>query len=451
MAQHRDRLLSELYDSVMQRRHVDDVGSESFRLFYRGVLRLDSLCFKTVVLTDAQFLDGTFFMGCRPDDIDDSFRRPGEEHAPFEIQSRTGDLAGDLLAILRGHGRANLKDVFFSLLPRDVAQRIQPELQKFPATAATAWQDVARIISQAAADASLCDQLLDRWGPWLTGRKPQLPLRQWNTPRFEMKLALAAEALDNGFYKSGTPACDLVRTILTKRDDRNHVEGAYEVAVQRAQGDADTVKTINAVRQWYNYVYNRAAAVQHGACLHCVLLPHPHGTKITDWLQSEVDALAHNTADGSHGQSDCVELPGWFVSWLGQRSGSDFRELVRPNMKALEEYWETGNAKKLRDATRTLVNAAASAPTVPSPPAWIAALRLGVEVSARAVPAAGGFLFGQAFAPPVGGAVGAAVGAGIGHVALRAVDSLWMRYWGTAAKLSMSIIEYGTRYEGRPT
>ena len=54
------RVLSEFYDSVRQRRHFNDSAALLDALKAR--LRFDWLLHKTVVLTDAQLLDGLSFI-----------------------------------------------------------------------------------------------------------------------------------------------------------------------------------------------------------------------------------------------------------------------------------------------------------------------------------------------------------------------------------------------------
>ncbi len=344
-------LFADVYDSVEQssnlaRRDKQDVQS------YLGRLRLDAFLYRRTVLTDAQLLDGTFFLAAAEGRIFNEL--PFDR---FEIRSRAKRLDEALLGLV-----LNPRGIWFSSLPKDQADRIQRGLIEHPSPNISDWRKLGKILVDVGLDQAEADRLENAWAKWIEKAETgQLIVRQWDTnfhftDELEKKLNINKDRIETSLTEFGKRIFLLV---WKNRSSRNAVYGvlweAYGVCSAEERVDLATIES------WFNSAYNNTAAQQH-SCGTVEVTDPPGGRPI-----NENQLLFDRVQLGFTGQELfevpselIVHLPIPFVQALGSLPAADFMRLTgkhinNGNLDAWYDLNDINGISNLRRAVYDLV------------------------------------------------------------------------------------------------
>lgn len=256
------RVFSDAYDSVQQHERIggDDATVDAAAAAgYIARLRLDLIFGRTVVLTDAQLLDGRFFLGMGPDE----FARWVPLNS-IEIRTRAGDLATTLCQLpWRPDGTS--KGFYFSFLPPADATWVDSCLKK--SGPVPDWESLARLIKAILGPGrdARADGMIDAWGRWISvvGRPDGPRVAKWEG-EFPLDPLLEASA------KAASPEERQVHPLsvdwISHEKDRFNRSTVFRTYMALMEQARDEIERAQLTTAWssYNQTYNRALAMQHG-------------------------------------------------------------------------------------------------------------------------------------------------------------------------------------------
>ncbi|MFO0617253.1 MAG: hypothetical protein U0414_31945 [Polyangiaceae bacterium] len=375
------RVLSVVYDSTYQALCFDRFAVDAMSAF-RARFRLDSLLWQTVVLTDAQLLDGRFFQEVANADELESVVRPfGADMPVLEVSSRAEHLEDALVQLVRPKPEGKLKAFKFSsidnpVLRAEVASRIALNDWSVIQT----WRDIPKLLGQLGVDKATCDRLQKAWTEMIAAQnRGIIRVRKW-APTFMKFLgpALAAESLDQLW----------ARSIVTD-DGRHHARRLYAMCDKLsnrtavlAELDAEATRVgtpslevalweptrpayvddLLRIRAWYERGYNRTTALQNGSAFQWLSVGHPPQSRpeehIFDLVAKHVvsEEIRAAERDGL-----VVGVPVYFMELLRDLRHDEFRALAVGNQSVIDQrraWQEVGNLSALRKAIDPIVKKA---------------------------------------------------------------------------------------------
>jgi hypothetical protein len=192
------RLFNNNYDSLEQKRRAKELR-KAFVAYRRGVtaelpdvndllyaellgrVRMDLVLSGTLVLTDAQLLDGALFMRVAADEFLSDLEIPGLTGSPIEIMRRGDSLAESLVAMLNRKGVA--KPFEFSCLSTADSQRVYAELRRLQdegLPGPTDLDGIDALFTGCRVPKRVREHLRQSWDSWDSmASSGRLPARKW--------------------------------------------------------------------------------------------------------------------------------------------------------------------------------------------------------------------------------------------------------------------------------
>ena len=339
--QQQGRLLSDIYDSIHQGSvFAHDFGKKDGVYEnptdinevldgYIGRLRLDSIVSQKIILSDAQLLDGTFFLNAalsgRLDEL------PQER---IEIRSRTTDPENAVLGFVRDKSESYLTRFEFSSLPHDqeLRDRIIENLIKIPSKNVSNLKELRSALVQAGFDEVKADVLYEAWVKLVEfvrrGHKTgNISFIQWESYPRETWLQKLSEAFDSNSLKC--IAClksehhvggHAMQWILENLHEKRSII-AKELRKRRNDTEeySDEWRDLNTVETCYNDAYNSVIAEQHDCdAKHPDELPGCWAFSIGQELYDKLFRPRDSEEKLTLPKHLTVRLPSDFVSTLGR-------------------------------------------------------------------------------------------------------------------------------------
>jgi hypothetical protein len=353
------RFFSDLYDSVSQRAYPTFLGSRDARqAAFIGRLRLDSLLSRTVVLTDAQLLDGAFFIDVDKDHLVDSLKRDESDDAlPIEVRSRCDQLNRALLGLVKGlQPRDTLVGFqFSSVADSAIRSELANRLAETPSSKVTRWNQIPGLLRKYGLDPTEAERLAKAWTELLNlGRRNVLHVVPWH----------GSPKLDLG------EANDLRELLRSPQRCEDHIWRLWNQPTLRsttflqlddwAPKDDDEAHDRWQIVRWYNAAYNQGLAEQHGCLsnyesIYQNLMPFdPMGKDL------QVLMLRRDVPELEVRSKLCAELPAGVIEGLGRLESNHYRALIKNNGQYLETWWATGDTESLKRAISPFIDLAYS-------------------------------------------------------------------------------------------
>jgi hypothetical protein len=334
------RLYSAAFDSVRQ---AEGWQSPEDRRQLIGRLRLSCLVSRTVVLTDTQVLDGAMFLDLGPDGL----RRllgGDPEVAGLDrvaVAARRADLGEALLAMLHDAGSDRVRPFRFSALGLDASG--QASLATL--LSAEPFADLARRAQELGAASAVAELLLRcgvpcgvvgqhefRWSSWLdAARTGHVAVEEWGPPPPWQELLRAAP------YEALLGLSQQEKELIRPWRDAGLDRSGFYLWVESSEVPSASCVRLKA---WYDDVYHRGAARQHGAGYIALVGSNPDRAAAA--LEDEVAQLrAARTA------SSRVVLPLDLLDGLGAMPGTTF-DAARFAARTGIESWLAGERDGMR-------------------------------------------------------------------------------------------------------
>jgi hypothetical protein len=337
------RFFSDLYDSVSQRHYpMLSAKPEERQEAFIGRLRFDTLLSRTLVLTDAQLLDGAFFVEIDKPRLARFLQRTAEdEPLPLEIRSRAARLENALTGFFKGQGKT-LAAFHLSLANEDIRDQLADRVASIPASSLRRWDQIPTILSNCGIDPAVSEQLKYAWRQVfdLQDRKAFRVVRWAGKPNID-----AVGDLDALRSELNDPdACaPHLSELWGLRDSRNAVLRCLNEWYPKGKDlETDRWRIIN----WFNAVYNRALVQQHG-CLHNYESIYQNGTPRNE---NTVLMLGRFDPHAAVESTAFLDLPQGFIQGLGAIEPDRYRDLFKSNRRHFESWWGSENEDSLKRA-----------------------------------------------------------------------------------------------------
>jgi hypothetical protein len=419
----RGRLFSDIYDGHIQASNFtlnDPVGRNS----YLGRLRLDAFLSKTIVVVDADIVDGAFVLDAASDAFIESL--PLNQ---IEVMLRVDSFEEVILASFCDPSRSTLNPYFLSSVPVDQAIEVQQQLSKYPSSGVTSWRAIPRILREVGLNPELANRYEVGWDKWidLIDRRRSIGAALWNKG-FEFR-----EIFGNQIELEKSEVDDVLKTPLgrgvmasvwEKRNFRSQVIGLIAQAREEPKRlTIDELSELATIEWWYNAAYNRTRAANHN-CGHVEITCIPEMRRFNGNLVF-IDDIMHQLRDFSVPSSSekIIEVPLALADALAKLDAETFAA-IKEDLEITEnmEEWHTGHdINDLRRAVDKFVRQVDGCVSIGDrsflSTKVIPLVRLIAESATRDYGRdlgrdIGGLLGGSA--AQAGGSIGALVGAGLG-------------------------------------
>lgn len=168
------RLLAAFYDSVVQRDYVEAAGgapdhNRVSTAILSSRLRLDLILSGTVVVTDAQLLDGALFARSTPTELEDLLRITPWSANSLVVRTRADDLETSLLGLVTGE-EGRVKPFEFSILDEPhrsaVTNYLREESSK-GSLAPTSLEGLESLLAAAGVPGADINRVSSHWARWI--------------------------------------------------------------------------------------------------------------------------------------------------------------------------------------------------------------------------------------------------------------------------------------------
>ncbi len=295
---------------------------------FSGLLRTADILTHTILVPDAQLLDGALFMHHGPEAVRSLLGRNSHERLGLVVVARDASLAECLRKMVCGRNEeATVLAVFefsslavFGLDPRRIAEAVSRRPSRRLRDCHT--DDVPEVVAaefQAAAEGlgpleeiqhptGVFAAMALRWRDWIAAvaKDPQT-IRVWDSRKFDMELAFARrqvppaiEQLDDHANESGRG------TIATLKGLRGRSSMLATLAALETQVPPETIGLMDS---WWSSVYFDALARQHES----------------SWLKLQnTDAEAFDMASSQAVGTTTLQFEGSLIDVLGEMPASTF-------------------------------------------------------------------------------------------------------------------------------
>ncbi len=433
MSTPKSRIFSDIYDSVRQRVYAPGWSEDDpARDGYVARLRLDAYLWRTVVVTDAQLLDGTVFLGMGPERL--AAKLPLRH---LEVRARSESLAAALKGFVVSPDRSTLSPLRFSAIPGSEARgAVQAALSERPSSDVRSWLDVPRILQESGVEQGQVEALREAWGAWVAAQESEsIRVQRWDNGRFDLKGAMRAEPLESlRDQLLSTAGIETVDEILAHSGYRSDLMAT--IAASRSHAEREELLDLLKVESWFHRAYNRAAAWQHECLFEATdHMESAHGPRFGRLM----DRLQFGPWPKDISPDLEVPLPSGFMDALAYLPLDDYEFVMATNREDLESWWTQGDLDALKRAVNALVERVLSARPSRGLPRWAQA---GLKVCAGGVGGAVGAAVAGLPGAVLGGAAGAAMGEGVEFVLKEAGDE------GGHGRLVRRIVEHARCVEG---
>jgi hypothetical protein len=376
-----ERMLSEWYDSVIQRRFwasivremgpdpsplVQSRAREELACMARGWLRLDTLRYQRLVLTDAQLLDGPVFLQLAGlDRLLDGLKHCDLGDPPVVVRARQQDLEAALVEMVSPPGAEKLKGLSISSLPEASRKEVQDELARQPAGRVRSASDLVGLLKGIGVGSADLDPLQDGWGRLIAAARPErrlVAVERWpgSARTWDFSWSYAAERSPSPAQVAGRltteDGVDFARFVAAAGSRRSEIDRESERRKRRAPS-FEVYRDLVTCEAWFHGVYNKALAYQHASHHERIALPGTHPI-------SQGAVVAEELVNGHAESRGCfLDLPDAFVERLGRMPPADYQRAVSDPVaqKGLTAWWSLGSLSGLEQGLQVVF--AASEPT----------------------------------------------------------------------------------------
>ena len=331
----KSRFFSDFYDSVNQR-GLPKVQTEfpEISKLYIARLRFDALLSKTIILTDAQLLDGAFILTSNPLELRNRITRIDGEQMPIEVRSRENNLSDALLAFVKDPKREKLKGFTFSSIQDEEKRKsLKERLESSNINEVNGWEDILKIMRSVGVANENIDTIEQGWVRWLSAQEDGIVVvKKWDG-QFDLDSSL--ESLPALITPEGKHTANLV---YEKRYDRNSVDiQLYKQRIEFESKHNDKVlEDILHIKSWLYSAYNHALSHQHRC----------------DSFESVFGMSSASPLPATH---DRLDLPEFFWEKLAIMPDGDFKNLFFDNSSLFNEWWAKRNPEKLKKAMEPFI------------------------------------------------------------------------------------------------
>jgi hypothetical protein len=337
------RFFTEFHDSIRQREYAGEHPfydvPKGYNDGYKGRLRFDSLLSQRLVVTDAQILDGSFFLAQRPDELSALFGRTVDGRPPLEIRSRAKTLNEALMRFVCAPGEERLNAFFFSSVATEATRiTVAQELTNVHATDVGSPHAIAKVLGTLGATVTDTEALASAWTRW--GASDAFSVVQWDDRAYNLDSAFAEEKFDANQITTETGQ-EWLRGIRSAK--RSAV--ICSLPYRRASAAEDERSDVDAIWSWYNRAYNRASASQHKATFESL----DPARKPASPLRQAYDGLTGNQQI-LNASDLCLQVPFAFVDMLAEMEDGLVASLVQASHGDLTDWWYLGDLDALKKA-----------------------------------------------------------------------------------------------------
>ena len=360
------RVFSDNYDSVRQADRYDSPGASSVHSIV-GRLRFDMLLARTLVLTDAQVLDGRILQELA---LTEDWRRfaatwpsRAADRPMIEIRARRSVLGDAFVAFVAGPKGGNLKPFEFSSLDAGRRLAVARAMSERPADNVASPEDVFDEMGKAGATTEEVERIRISLAHWANlVQNGTVAIVEWEqthsacwTRSFNMFGESWTKSLGTNWGKGGKGAAcaDLIARLKETRNRTAAYRMMRDVSARGPVGD-----DISRIRIWYDRAYNRAIAMQHRSASEWIC---DASDPIVFADEQAVSREALDAADGPlmeriRNQGRVVDVPSSFTEALAAMPADDFLSFTQSNRERLNEWWTTGDTHDLAKIVEKLVN-----------------------------------------------------------------------------------------------
>lgn len=295
---------------------------------FSGLLRTADILTETILVPDAQLLDGALFMHHGPAAVRSLLARGNHERLGLVVVARHASLAECLrMMVLGRNSEASKLALFefsslavFGLDPRGIAQAVNRRpsrrlrecpVQEVPSVVAAEFQAASEglgPLEQIQEPTGVFAVMASRWRDWIkaTALDPS-GLRVWDSAKFDMELAFARRPMPAELAHAEEQAHETVAqaiAILTQLRGRSSM-----LATLDSLKEVVPEQTLESIDTWWSSVYFDALARQHES----------------SWLKlenSETEAVDMESSPASGSQS--LQFEGSLIGVLSEMPASTF-------------------------------------------------------------------------------------------------------------------------------
>lgn len=338
------RFFSDFYDSVNQRLYPDicRIG-ENAKELYIGRLRFDTILSNSLVLTDAQILDGQFFHDVEPNALKRTIAHSDDTGPmPIEIRSRSESLEEALLLFFKQPGRSKLRGFLLSVVQNEEGRlAIKEELEKTNADKVKSWRDILKILKSIGVPDEDRTRIESGWTHWFEAQKKGLiRVVRWSGS-FMIDQALDSKDILDNLHTSDEKL--LIKWIEENRTDRSAVDKRLTELRAECTSD-DLALDLKEIDAWYHEAYNRALAWQHNCENFESISSSPASMRMY-----EEDNIGRLKVKPEF----ALDLPSEFLLKLGKMPDETFKRLFWQSEENLTQWWNNGDEDALKRAIST--------------------------------------------------------------------------------------------------
>jgi hypothetical protein len=333
----KSRFFSDFYDSVRQRGFpiVQAKFSEISNL-YIARLRFDVLLSKTIVLTDAQLLDGAFILSSDPLELKNRIARSDGELMPIEVRSRTENLSDALLAFVKNPEKEKLKGFTFSSVENEEERKsLKERLESTTIGEVNEWKDILKIMKSSNVNNENIERIGEGWAKWIEAQeKGIVVVKKWEG-KFDIDASL------NSFLKpelTTSEGEDMANWIYEKRNDRNSIDIKLNELKKNFElsNNLTALQDILSIKSWFYSAYNHALSQQHNC-------------------RSFESIFGMSLASTQPAESEKLNLPEYFWDKLATMTNSKFKDLYWQKSSYFQNWWNNTNLNDLKRGIEPLI------------------------------------------------------------------------------------------------
>jgi hypothetical protein len=263
------RLFSSSYDSVTQReRLLHAARPDPFLLRYRARLRLDAILSGSIVVTDAQLLDGAFFLRQTPDQLMESVDL-GAGPQTLTVRTRRSNLAEALVATVTDPDTGLVRPFEFSAIGDDrERQALWAHLQRLAESGTRAPRDLdelEHLLRRSDIAATRLDPVVAAWRRWdEAARSGRVGLECYQDRPLDLGKALGQASKDEvspeGLRSALPQEAELVSWLQDALLGESPSRSAMYAEIRRRAHDAEAR---DHLMRWLDKVFGLAFCVQH--------------------------------------------------------------------------------------------------------------------------------------------------------------------------------------------
>ncbi|MBI5165271.1 MAG: toll/interleukin-1 receptor domain-containing protein [Magnetospirillum sp.] len=338
------RLFSDFYDTVQQRNilpaaRMAATSEVEAGALYLGRLRLDTLLTEAVVLTDAQVLDGEFFLGGTG--VLDSLSRFADDMPTIEVRSRASGVDAAILGLVKSAGADRLAGfIFSSVADPSMRDHISKELKTISADSVASPPDLLRTLAVIGMDKANVQRIESGWRNWQqaaeTGKVRWVPWAPRDGEAFRSDLTANLAKLKAGIEAGTLPAAE-IRALGSLADAfmGDASRSALDLAFRNFIADHDGTAAVMAGRIYsiYNACYHESFARQHSCDVH-------------EYLQANLSPpVAAETSDPD--EDAAIDLMPTLLRLLGSLPHDAYQSIATAKRMLLHRWWVDGDMTAL--------------------------------------------------------------------------------------------------------